>query len=69
MVGRWEDGVTQTGPAFSDFVVGSLSADRPKGACHWHDCAEAKNGKTVEDVGLDDGVTALQHLGLIVRAG
>ncbi|MDT7812900.1 MAG: hypothetical protein QOJ42_2816, partial [Acidobacteriaceae bacterium] len=28
-----------------------------------------KNGKIVEEVGLDDGVTALQQLGLIVRAG
>jgi hypothetical protein len=26
-----------------------------------------KNGKIVEEVGLDDGVTALQQLGLIVR--
>jgi hypothetical protein len=28
-----------------------------------------KNGKIVEEVGLDDGVTALQQLGLLVRAG
>jgi hypothetical protein len=28
-----------------------------------------KNGKIVEEVGLDDGVTALQQLGLIVKAG
>jgi hypothetical protein len=28
-----------------------------------------KNGKIIEEVGLDDGVTALQQLGLLARAG
>jgi hypothetical protein len=28
-----------------------------------------KDGKIVEEIGLDDGVTALQQLGLIVKAG
>jgi hypothetical protein len=28
-----------------------------------------KDGKIVEEIGLDDGVTALLQLGLIVKAG
>ena len=68
VVGRWEGGGTHTGPAFSDFVIGSLPAATGR-KMHFTGATvlKLKNGKIVEEVGLDDGVTALQQLGLIVR--
>jgi len=66
VVGRWEGGGTHTGPAFSDFLVGSLPAATGK-KMHFTGTTVLKvvNGKIVEEVGLDDGVTALTQLGLI----
>ena len=68
MVARWEGGGTHTGPAFSDFLIGSLPAATGR-KMHFTGTTvvKLKNGKIVEEVGLDDGVTALQQLGLIVR--
>jgi predicted ester cyclase len=68
VVGRWEGGGTHTGPAFSDFLIGSLPAGTGR-KMHFTGTTvlKLKNGKIVEEVGLDDGVTALQQLGLIVR--
>src|SRR5260370_4605534 len=70
VVGRWEGGGTHTGPAFSDFLAGSLPAASGR-KMHFTGTTllKLKNGKIVEEVGLDDGVTALQQLGLIARAG
>jgi predicted ester cyclase len=70
VVGRWEGGGTHTGPAFRDFLMGSLSAATGR-KMHFTGTTVLKlqNGKIVEEVGLDDGVTALSQLGLIVRAG
>src|SRR6204780_2857481 len=69
VVGQWEGGGTHTGSAFSDFLVGSLPAATGR-KMHFTGTTvlKLKNGKIVEEVGLDDGVTALQQLGLIVRA-
>src|SRR5580658_1976803 len=66
VVGRWEGGGTHTGPAFSDFLVGSLPAATGR-FMHFTGTTvlKLKAGKIVEEVGLDDGVTALQQLGLI----
>src|SRR5919197_2860620 len=66
VVGRWEGGGTHTGPAFSDFLVGSLPAAtgrtmRFSGIT----VLRLENGKIAEETCLDDGVTALQQLGLI----
>jgi predicted ester cyclase len=66
VVGRWEGGGTHTGPAFSDFLVGSLpTATGRKMHFTGTTVLRLKNGKIVEEIGLDDGVTALQQLGLI----
>jgi predicted ester cyclase len=66
VVGRWEGGGTHTGPAFSDFLVGSLpAATGRKMKFTGTTVLRVENGKIVEEVGLDDGVTALQQLGLI----
>ena len=66
VVGRWEGGGTHTGPAFSDFLVGSLPpATGRKMQFTGTTVLRVKGGKIAEEIGLDDGVTALQQLGLI----
>jgi len=69
VVGRWEGGGTHTGPAFSDFLAGSLPAATGR-KMHFTGTTvlRLENGKIVEEVGLDDGVTALTQLGLIRTA-
>jgi predicted ester cyclase len=66
VVGRWEGGGTHTGPAFSDFLIGSLPAATGR-KMHFTGTTVLRldNGKIIEEIGLDDGVTALQQLGLI----
>ena len=66
VVGRWEGGGTHTGPAFSDFLAGSLP-EKSGRKMHFTGTTVLKleNGKIVEEIGLDDGVTALSQLGLI----
>jgi predicted ester cyclase len=66
VVGRWEGGGTHTGPAFNDFLIGSLKASTGrKMRFTGTTVLRIENGKIVEEIGLDDGVTALQQLGLI----
>src|ERR1700755_1415244 len=66
VVGRWEGGGTHTGPAFSDFLIGGLPA-APGGKMPFTGTPglRLKDGRIVEEIGLDDGVTALTQLGLI----
>jgi predicted ester cyclase len=68
VVGRWEGGGTHTGPAFSDFLLGSLPAATGR-KLHFTGTTvlKLKDGKIIEEIGLDDGVTALLQLGLIVK--
>ena len=69
VVGRWEGGGTHTGPAFSDFLIGSLpAASRRKMRFTGTTVLRVENGKIAEEIGLDDGVTALQQLGLLKAA-
>lgn len=69
VVGRWEGGGTHTGPAFSDFLIGSLPATTGRTMRFTGTTVlRVENGKTAEEIGLDDGVTALQQLGLIRAA-
>lgn len=69
VVGRWEGGGTHTGPAFSDFLVGSLpAATGRKMKFTGTTVLKVVNGQITEEVGLDDGVTALQQLGLLRAA-
>lgn len=66
VVGRWVGGGTHTGPAFSDFLAGSLpAATGRKMQFTGTAVLRIENGKIAEEVGLDDGVTALTQLGLI----
>ncbi len=66
VVGRWEGGGTHTGPAFSDFLAGALPANTGR-KMHFTGTTvlRIKDGRIAEEIGLDDGVTALQQLGLI----
>jgi predicted ester cyclase len=66
VVGRWEGGGTHTGPAFDDFLVGSLRASTGR-RMHFTGITvlRLQGGKIVEEVGLDDGVTSLQQLSLV----
>jgi predicted ester cyclase len=66
VVGRWEGGGTHTGPAFNDFLMGSLPAATGR-KMHFTGTTVLRiaNGKIAEEIGLDDGVTALKQLQLI----
>ena len=66
VVGQWEGGGTHLGSAFSDFLVGALPAATGR-QMHFTGTTVLKivNGKILEEIGLDDGVTALTQLGLI----
>jgi len=69
VVGRWEGGGTHTGPAFGDFLTGALpAATGKKMRFTGTTVLKLKDGKIVEEIGLDDGVTALTQLGLIRAA-
>jgi predicted ester cyclase len=69
VVGRWEGGGTHTGPVFSDFLAGSLPASTGrKMKFTGTTVLKLKDGQIVEEIGLDDGVTALTQLGLIKNA-
>jgi predicted ester cyclase len=70
VVGRWEGGGTHTGSAFSDFLIGgSLPAGSGrKMRFTGTTVLRVANGQIAEEIGLDDGVTALQQLGLIQAA-
>ena len=66
VVGQWEGGGTHTGPAFGDFLMGSLPlATGRKMHFTGTTVLKLKDGKILEEVGLDDGITALTQLGLI----
>ncbi|HEX3201397.1 MAG TPA: ester cyclase [Actinomycetes bacterium] len=69
VVGQWIGGGTQTGDAFDDMPIGSLPAGTGK-AMRFTGVTilKVENGLITEELGLDDGVTALQQLGLITAA-
>jgi predicted ester cyclase len=69
VVGRWEGGGTHTGPAFSDFLIGSLpAASGRKMRFTGTTVLRVEDGRIAEEIGLDDGVTALQQLGILRSA-
>jgi predicted ester cyclase len=66
VVGQWEGGGTHTGSAFGDFLAGSLPAATGRTMRFTGTTVlRLKDGRIVEEIGLDDGVTALSQLGLI----
>jgi predicted ester cyclase len=69
VVGQWEGGGTHTGPAFDDLPLGSLAAGSGR-QMHFTGTTVLKvvDGRIVEEIGLDDGVTVLKQLGIIPTA-
>ncbi|MFE7424277.1 ester cyclase [Streptomyces sp. NPDC057545] len=69
VVGQWIGGGTHTGDAFDDMPIGALPATTGK-TMHFTGTTilKVENGLITEEIGLDDGVTVLQQLGLIVPA-
>lgn len=70
VVGQWVGGGTHTGPAFDDMPLGGLPAAtgrtmRFSGTT----VLKVENGLITEEIGLDDGVSALQQLGLVRSDG
>ena len=69
VVGQWEGGGTHTGEAFDDMPIGSLPAGTGKVMRFTGTTVlKVENGLITEEIGLDDGVTALGQLGLIPQA-
>jgi predicted ester cyclase len=66
VVGQWEGGGTHTGPTFKDFLIGGLPASTGR-KMHFTGTTilKVRDGKILEELGLDDGVTALTQLGLL----
>lgn len=69
VVGQWEGGGTHTGEAFDDMLGRSLPAGtgrvmRFTGIT----VLKVENGLITEEIGLDDGLTAMRQLGLIEDA-
>jgi len=69
VVARWAGGGTHTGPAFGDFLAGGLPANTGRKMTFTGTTVlRLKDGKILEEIGLDDGVAALTQLGLIKKA-
>ena len=69
VVGQWDGGGTHTGPAFADFLIGGLPAATGRRMRFTGTTVlKLRDGKIVEEIGLDDGITALTQLGLITAA-
>jgi predicted ester cyclase len=66
VVGQWEGGGTHSGSAFRDFRAGTLPAATGR-KMHFTGTTVLRltDGKIAEEIGLDDGVTALTQLGLL----
>jgi predicted ester cyclase len=65
VVGRWQGSGTHTGSPYSDFLVGCLpAASAQKMRFSGTTVLRISNGRIAEQIGLDDGVTALLQLGL-----
>ena len=66
VVGRWEGGGTHSGAAFDDFLIGALpAASGRKMRFTGTTVIRVANGRIAEEIGLDDGATALQQLGIL----
>jgi predicted ester cyclase len=69
VVGQWEGGGTHSGPAFKDFLSGALPANTGrKMRFTGTTILKIKDGNILEEIGLDDGVTALTQLGILRAA-
>jgi predicted ester cyclase len=66
VVGRWEGGGTHTGPAFSDFRLGSIpAASGRKMNFTGTSVIRVEDGRIAEELGQEDALNALLQVGLI----
>jgi predicted ester cyclase len=66
VIARWVGGGTHTGTAFNDWPVGTLSAATGRKMRFTGTTVfRVVNGKVAEEIGLDDGLTALLQLNLV----
>ncbi|WGR95477.1 ester cyclase [Bradyrhizobium sp. ISRA435] len=66
VVGRWEGGGTHTGPAFSDFRLGSIpAASGRKMRSAGTTVLRLQQGRIAEELGQEDALSAMLQLGLI----
>jgi predicted ester cyclase len=66
VVGRWEGGGTHTGPAFSDFRMGSIpAASGRKMKFAGTTVLRLERGRIAEELGQEDALSAMLQLGLI----
>jgi predicted ester cyclase len=66
VVGQWKGGGTHLGEAFDDIPVGALPPGTGKKMEFTGiSVLKVENGLISEEIGLDDGITALKQLGLI----
>ncbi len=69
MVGQWLGGGTHMGGGFDYFLMGSLpAATGRKMEFGGTTVLKVVDGKIVEEIGLDDGATALTQLGILKAA-
>lgn len=71
VVGQWEGGGTHTGAAFNDFLPGYEALPAATGRTMRFTgttVLKVEDGKITEEIGLDDGLTAMMQLGLIRKA-
>jgi len=69
VVGQWIGGGTHTGNAFDDMPIGGLPAGSGKTMRFTGiSILRVQDGLITEELGLDDGVTVLEQLGLIKPA-
>jgi predicted ester cyclase len=66
VVGRWEGGGTHSGTAFTDFLAGGLPANTGR-KMHFTGVTvlKLKDGKIIEEIGLDDGVPTRPRIFLL----
>jgi predicted ester cyclase len=66
VVGRWEGGGTHTGPAFSDFRLGSIpAASGRKMNFTGTSVLRLEDGRIAEELGQEDALSAMLQVGLI----
>jgi predicted ester cyclase len=66
VIARWVGGGTHTGTAFNDWPVGALPANTGRKIRFTGTTVfRFVNGKVTEEIGLDDGLTALLQLDLV----
>jgi predicted ester cyclase len=71
VVGQWEGGGTHTGAAWDDLLPGYEALPAATGRTMRFTgttVLKVVDGKIVEEIGLDDGLTAMMQLGLIKKA-